>query len=142
MLFHRPSLLEAEFNFFEDDFGGDALSGASPAFLSYHEFQHKYRMKRVSFQKLVSLIQDHPVFHPPPDAYQKGHKQSPPVHQLMVFLYYLGTEGSSASNPNQYNVYWIGHGTSELYKQCVMTVIINCMKELQMAIGRGQTADI
>ena len=67
-------------------------------------------MKRASFQKLVSLIQDDPVFHPPLDAYQKGQKQSSPAHQLMVFLYYLGTEGSGASNPNLCNVYQIGCG--------------------------------
>ena len=47
-----------------------------------------------------------------------------------MFLYYLGTEGSSASNPNLHNVYWIGHGTSELYKKCVVTAIINCMNEM------------
>ena len=51
-----------KFNFFNDDLGGDASSGASPAFLSDHEFQHKYRIKRASLQELSSLIQDHPVF--------------------------------------------------------------------------------
>ena len=43
----------------------------------------------------------------------------------MVFLNYLGTEGSGASNPNLHNVYQIGHGTSK----CIMTAIINCMKD-------------
>ena len=62
MLFYRLSLSD---NFFKHDLGGDVSSGASPAFLSDHEFQHKYRMKRVSLQMLVLLIQDHPVFHPP-----------------------------------------------------------------------------
>ena len=47
-----------KFNFFKDDLGGDASSGASPASLSDHE--------------LISLIQDHPVFHTPLDAHQKG----------------------------------------------------------------------
>ena len=46
----------------------------------------------------------------------------------MVFLYYLGTEGSSTSSPNLCNVYQIGCGTSKLNK-CVMTAIIDCMKE-------------
>ena len=68
-----------KFNFFKDDLGRDASSGASPAFLSDHDFQHKYRMKRTSFQKLVSLIQDHPVFHPPPDAHKKD-KNNLPQH--------------------------------------------------------------
>ena len=58
-----------KFNFFKDDFSGDASFDASPAFLSNHEFQHKYRMQGASFHKLVSLIQDHPVFHPPPKAH-------------------------------------------------------------------------
>ena len=49
-----------KFNFFEDDLGGDISSDASPAFLSDHEFQHKYRMQIASFHKLVSLIQDPP----------------------------------------------------------------------------------
>ena len=105
-----------KFNFFKDDLGGHASSGASPAFLSDDEFQHKCRMKIPSFQKLVSLVQDHPVFHPPLDTHQKGQKQSPPAHQLMVFLYYLGTEASGASYPYLHNVYQIGHGTSEHYK--------------------------
>ena len=48
----------------------------------------------------------------------------------MVFLYDLGTEGSRTSNPNLHNVYWIGHGKSERYKRCVMTAIIDCMKEM------------
>ena len=74
-------------------------------------------------QKLDSLIQDHPFFHPPLDAHQKGAKQSPPAHQVMVSLYNLGPEGSGTSNPNLCNVYQIGHGTSKLYKQCVMTAI-------------------
>ena len=54
-----------KFNFFREDLGGDASSDASPGFLSNHEFQQKYRMQQVLFHKLISLIQDHPVLHPP-----------------------------------------------------------------------------
>ena len=69
MLLHRKSLSEAEVQLLEDDLGGDASSDASPAFLSNHKFQQKYRMQQASFHKLVSLIQDHPVFHPPPNMH-------------------------------------------------------------------------
>ena len=48
----------------------------------------------------------------------------------MVFLYYLGTEGSGTSNPDLCNFFCVGHGTSKFYKQHVMTAIVDCMKQM------------
>ena len=33
------------------------------------------------------------------------------------------------SNPNLCNVYWIGHSTSELYKQCVINMLLQQKRE-------------
>jgi hypothetical protein len=67
------------------------------SWLTEEEFLQKYRMSRESFSKLVGLIKDHPVFEPK----SKGRKQTPVAHQLMVFLRYLGTEGTGATNSGQ-----------------------------------------
>ena len=59
------------------------------------------------------MVKDHPIFNstrygrqPPP----------PPVHELMVFVWYLGVAGSSGSNPNLQHTFKTGRGTNEDYK--------------------------
>ena len=89
------------------------------AFLTPGEFIQKYRMSREAFLKLVSLIEGHPVF----DALNKGPKQASPAYQLMVFLKYIGTDGSGNSNPNLRNVFRTGRGTNELFKRRVVKAI-------------------
>ena len=76
-------------------------------------------MSRTSFAQLVSLIEHHPVF----DAQNKRPKQVPPSFQLMVFLKYIGTEGSGNSNPDLRNVFRTGRGTNDLYKMRVVKAI-------------------
>ena len=93
-----------------DDETGDQLP-----WLTDEEFLQKYRCHRSSLHKLVSLIKDHPVFHPPNER-TPCKKQAPVVHQLMVFLHYVGTSGSGANNPRTRNVFGFGRGTAQLYR--------------------------
>ena len=89
------------------------------AWLNDDEFLQKYRMSRSSFQKLLSKIQDHPVFHPP----NAKKKQQPVAHQLMTFLKFIGTEGSGASNSNQRNTFRISRGAAEIYRRrCTLAI--------------------
>jgi hypothetical protein len=41
---------------------GDDIEADDGSFLNPNEFLQKYRMKRTSFDKLLSLIKDHPIF--------------------------------------------------------------------------------
>lgn len=89
------------------------------AFLTPTEFLQKYRMSRTAFSKLVSLIENHPVF----DARNKGPKQASPTYQLMVFLKYIGTQGSGNSNPDLRSLFRTGQGTNEVFKNRVVKAI-------------------
>jgi hypothetical protein len=89
------------------------------AFLTPTEFLQKYRMSRVAFYKLVSLIENHPIF----GAGARGPQQASPAHQLMVFLKYIGTEGSGNSNPDLRSVFRTGRGTNEVFKNRVVKAI-------------------
>jgi hypothetical protein len=84
-----------------------------PSWLSDDEFLEKYRVHRESFYLLLSRIKDHPVF-----QNTVGKKpQAPVAHQLMVYLFYLGTSGSGASNPRLRSMFVCGRGTAEVYKR-------------------------
>eukprot|EP00978_Attheya_sp_CCMP212_P013581 scaffold34094_cov42-Attheya_sp.AAC.3 len=88
--------------------------------LNDDEFLEKYRMHRSSFWELVDRIKDHSIFQK--KAKQKK-MQAPVAHQLLVLLHYLGTSGSGASNPRIRNVFWIGRGTAQLYRnRCVIAL--------------------
>jgi DDE superfamily endonuclease len=89
--------------------------------LTDEEFVQKYRVSRESFGRIVQLIENHPVFNPS----SKGRKQSPVAHQLMVFLKYVGTEGSGASNANQRHTFAIGYGTSPKFRRRVTQAILS-----------------
>ena len=91
----------------------DNEESGKQSFLSDDEFLQKYRMSRSSFHTLVELIEDHPVF----EQGKRGPPQAPPAHQLMVLLKYLGTQGSGGSNPDLRNLFRLGRGSSDLYKQ-------------------------
>jgi hypothetical protein len=81
--------------------------------LTESEFVHKYRVSRKNFQRILLLIEDHPVFYP---TEKRGNKQAPVMHQLMVFLRFVGT-GDSQSD--QRLVFHIGYGTTGLYRDRV-----------------------
>ena len=89
------------------------------SFLTDQEFLQKYRLTRKAFKKLLSLIEEHPVFHTP----AAGPNQLPPQYQLMIFLKYLGTEGTGNSNSDLRNMFRIGRGTNDLYKARVSKAI-------------------
>lgn len=91
--------------------------------LTDDEFLQKYRMRRCSFEKLLSLIERHEVFHNKSRNGRGGKPQRPVADQLMVLLNYLGTAGSGASNQRQRQMFGIGSGSSENYrKRCVKAI--------------------
>jgi hypothetical protein len=106
-------------NVFQIDLQSHDTETSHRPFLSDSEFLHKYRMSRDKFSHLLSLIIAHPVF----DARNKGPKQAPPAYQLMVFLKYIGTDGSGNSNPDLRNTFRTGRGTNELFKSRVIKAI-------------------
>ena len=89
--------------------------------LTDEEFLQKYRMSRESFSKVVDKIKNHRIF----NRGKRGRKQAPVAHQLMVFLKYVGTEGSGASNANQRHTFSIGYGTSAKYRQRVTRALLS-----------------
>jgi hypothetical protein len=81
------------------------------------EFLQKYRMSRSGFNRLVELIQDHPIF-------SSKFRQQAVAYQLMVWLKYAGTEGSGKnSNNNQRNTFKIGYGTSDVCRRRVTVAL-------------------
>jgi len=72
-------------------------------------------VSRENFKFILEKIQDHPVF----QKQSRGRRQKPVAYQLMVFLKFIGTEGSGASNSNQRNTFAIGYGTAAVYRDRV-----------------------
>ena len=117
-LFRGPYRNKAH-QIFERDLYEDETGEQLP-WLTDEEFLQKYRMKRSSFWRVVDLIKDHPVFNP---ARPGKKKQAPVSHQLLVWCHYVGTQGSGANNPRSRNVFGIGRGTCELYRnRCVVAI--------------------
>jgi hypothetical protein len=88
--------------------------------LTEEEFLQKYRMSRTSFDTLLGMVKDHPVFE---KKNKSGRQQAPPATQLMTLLKYLGTEGSGNSNLGLRDVFLIGRGTVQLYRHRAMTAV-------------------
>lgn len=90
--------------------------------LTEDEFLQKYRVHKETFWHLHEKIKDHPVFQPP-SGEEGTKKQAPASHQLMVLMHYLGTSGSAGNNPRLRNVFGIGRGTAQLYRdRCVLAI--------------------
>jgi hypothetical protein len=111
----------------EDDVSeDDQLSIASEAstlpWLTEEEFISKYRCTRSGFSRILGDIKDHSVFK---TKTTKCRQQAPVVHQLMVFMKFLGTEGTGGSNTNQRQMFSIGYGTAELYRRRVTRAIMS-----------------
>ena len=100
----------------EDD---DSRSSADVPFLNDDEFLQKYRMRRQSFDKLVSLISSHPVF----TRGVRGPSQDPVAHQLMSFLSYVGTPTATVHGLR--SCFRDGAGTNDLYRSRVVTAILS-----------------
>lgn len=86
--------------------------------LNNDEFRQKYRVSRESFVELVDLIKDDPIF-----AKKHGRKQVPASYQLLVLLKFLGTEGTGSSSPDLRNVFGIGRGTTQKYRDRALKAI-------------------
>jgi len=84
----------------------DALEWLTP-----EEFLQKYRMTRAAFNWVLSQIEDNEEFTTAGNI-RKGRPQAPVVHQLMVFLKYIGTEGAGSNSRNQRQMFGIGQGTN------------------------------
>ena len=97
---------------------GDGSDGI-PSWLTRDEFLQKYRLHRENFDYVVNRLSQHEVFR----SGKVRRPQRPPSHQLMLFLHYLGTSGSGASNPRLRNMFGIGRGTAESYKRRCITAI-------------------
>lgn len=112
----KPYRSNGDYSIFARDLVDEDDEHGSPPWLTDEEFLQKYRLHRDSMHYVVSRIQGHHIF----SSNKSRRPQRPPCHQLMVFLHYLGTSGSGASNPRVRNVFGIGRGTAELYKgRCV-----------------------
>ena len=114
----RPYRSGKEQGIFQRDLYEDETGEQLP-WLTDDEFLQKYRMSRESFWQLVDLIKNDVVF---ANEHSKK-KQAPVPHQLLVFLHYVGTSGSGANNPRVRNVFGIGRGTAELYRNRVCRAI-------------------
>jgi len=95
--------------------------------LNNWEFQKKYRVSQEAFEFILRLIKDHPIFKPL--SGKSTRKQAPVEHQLMVFLKYIGTEGTGANNPGQRSTFGIGEGTAELYCNCIVEALCSFRDE-------------
>ncbi len=74
---------------------------------------------RAVINNLVGKIIRHPIF----QSTSARRPQRPVAHQLMVFLHYIGTSGSGASNPRLRQMFGIGRGTAEDFKKRCITAI-------------------
>ena len=76
--------------------------------LTDDEFLQKFRVTRNGFEEVLNKIKDDSIFD------SKTKRMAPPSHQLMVFLKYVGTEGSGGSNANQRQTFGVGYRTADL----------------------------
>jgi DDE superfamily endonuclease len=91
--------------------------------LTDDEFLQKYRVTRSSFQYVLNKIHEHPVFE------SKTKRMAPPQHQLLVFLKYVGTEGSGTNTANQRHTFGVGYGTAKLYRKRVTKALRDLSEE-------------
>ena len=107
---HRIGFSEEVFN---RHFRSEPDSFGRQPWLNDEEFKKEYRMSRNAFWSIVNMIKDHDVFH----SLNSKKKQAPVERQLAIFLYYLGSSGSGASSYRIRNLYGIGKGTADLWKE-------------------------
>lgn len=121
----RPERFSDDLEEEEDEESTNELDEAETnlPWLTDDEFLSKYRMSRDSFYKIHEMIKDHPIFQ------SRSKKQAPALHQLMVFLKYVGTEGNGASNSNQRQTFGISYGSAQKYRQRVTTAIRSYSEE-------------
>ena len=120
---HRKS----PFDPFSRDWSGTGTLCTNSPFLhlSDGEFLQKYRVQRPSFKKLLSKIKNHDVF----KRGKRGPEMAPASHQLMVFLYRIGIEGSGASASNLRSVFGIAKGTADQFCRRCCDAILSLRSE-------------
>jgi DDE superfamily endonuclease len=116
------SRFKIDLNLSDGEIEVSSCSDSEMPWLSDDEFLQKYRVSRSSFDAILSLIKDHDVFS------SKTKFMAPPQYQLMVFLKYVGTEGTGANNSNQRHTFGVGYGTAELYRKRV-TIALNSLAD-------------
>lgn len=118
-LFRSYKYRVSRFNRFAEDLGEDKEEDDLP-WMTDTEFLRKYRVSKDSFKRLLKLIEGHHVF----KSNKDGRCQRPVAYQLMVFLFYLGTEGSGANNAGQRNMFAISQGVAQIYRERVTCAIL------------------
>ena len=89
------------------------------------EFLNAYRLTKSAFWRIVDAIKDHEVF-----KQKRGPPQQPVAHQLMTLLYYIGTEGSGASNHRTRNHFHIGYGSAQNFRRRIILAIRESLRPL------------
>jgi len=105
----------------EEEDNNMEIEAAALPWLNDEEFLQKYRMSHECFDFVLDLIKDHSAFKQLEG--KSGRPQTHVVNQLMVFLKYVGTEGSGVNSPNQRNIFEIGKGTSGVFCRRVIKAI-------------------
>jgi len=91
--------------------------------LTPEEFLQKHHMTRAAFNWVLSQTEDNEEFTTAGNI-RKGRPQAPVVHQSMVFLKHIGTEGAGSNCRNQRQMFGIGQGTADVYRDRVMRAIL------------------
>ena len=65
--------------------------------LTVEEFLQKHRMSRAAFNWVLGQIEDYEEFTTVGNE-KEGRPQAPVIHQLMVFLKHIGTEGAGSNS--------------------------------------------
>jgi len=91
--------------------------------LTHEEFLQKCRMSRAAFNWVLAQIEDFEEFTTVGNK-KEGRPQAPVVHQLMVFLKHIGTEGPESNSRNQRQMFGIGQGTADVCRDRVMRAIL------------------
>ena len=118
-LFRSYKYRVSQFNRFAEDLGEDEGEDELP-WMTDAEFLRKYRVTKDSFRRLLKLIEGSNVF----KSNDKGRHQRPVAYQLMVFLFYVGTEGSGANNSGQRHTFAISQGVAQIYRERVTSAIL------------------
>lgn len=90
------------------------------------EFLHHFRMSRSGFNALLNLIKYDVVFQNKPGKMKKA----PASHHLLVFLYRVGREGSSASDSAIATFFGIGKGSVKNYVRRVTKALNNLKSDV------------
>ena len=118
-LFRNCKYRVSKFNRFAEDLGETQQDDNLP-WMTDTEFLRKYRVTKDSFKQLLKLIEGDTVFQPR----MTGRHQRPVAYQLMVFLFYIGMEGTGANNTGQRVTFGVSSGVAQVYRERVTSAIL------------------